>query len=152
MTGRGLKTHFAFFFTALAALMMLAGSVLPHHHHGGCVCIDLSQEHSSAGLAVGVVCHQQGGSTHTDAETQCVLNVNYYCPQKENPMSVVLAHPVRPGCRSGHFSPGGDRIRGPFRCGNRSDASCFSRDVPFGLLRQGFRLASSPVFAGLKFL
>ena len=92
MTGRGLKTHFAFFFTALAALMMLAGSVLPHHHHGGCVCIDLSQEHSSAGLAVGVVCHQHGGATHTDAEAHCVLNVNYYCPKKENPMSVVLAH------------------------------------------------------------
>lgn len=92
MTGRGLKTHIAFFFTALAALMMLTGSVLPHYHHGGCVCIDLSHSHSRGILAVGVVCHQHGGATHTDAETQCVLNVNYYCPKKENPMSVVLAH------------------------------------------------------------
>lgn len=92
MTGRGLKTHIAFFFISLAALMMLTGSVLPHHHHGGCVCIDLSHSHSRGILAVGVVYHQHGGATHTDAETHCVLNVNYYCPKKENPMSVVLAH------------------------------------------------------------
>ena len=131
MTGRGLKTHIAFFFTALAALMMLTGSVLPHHHHGGCVCIDLSHSHSRGILAVGVVCHQHGGATHTDAETQCVLNVNYYCPKKENPMSVVLAHtPCDRDVDPGIFSPGGDWIRGPFRCRNRSDASCFSRDVP----------------------